>query len=616
MTLNITILSPSAIHQSADFQLTDLKKDADGNWKVLENAPKIVALRFGRWSGLLTYCGMGKWDGVRTDQRVSEWLSCISKDATFDDVVQTVRREGSLWIEKINRSRKKIERHSFVLAGFEDGNLRYAIISNYQTLTGEISPPVNDLQVEARATTGVHVFVTGARDAVTGDEKRFLKRLARSGTDFGAIQHHLAVINRRAAGPGRGAKKGISEPCLTYTCVPNGTQWSRVHGAVPEPVIPVVAGGEDSHANFMHQFMHQHFPKATLVQSAYGTSETLKSDIEEHIDCKLRFQSGSADRVRPAIAEAQEVGSINEYVLDVKAINGSQAIVGNISVLPDQTPRAFFSHDGQIVCLGSFSGAVGYAHDLNESNQVVGCAGVNGGGMHAFIWSERDGLHDLGTLGGRSSHASSINDHGVVVGTSGRQPGEQKARDERAFIWSQEHKMEALDAPEFDGWSRAFKVNNLGWVIGWRGRDSVDCGYVWSREFGFIELRVGPGRPFFVCAMNDSGLVVGEGDDEFGKRRPYCWTRDTGVRRLETDELFQPCGVDPGGIIIGNVRGGSCPWERPFVYTPAHELLPLPYADDDHTSLAAINSVGIVVGGARRSGSWKHVHPIIWRLVM
>jgi hypothetical protein len=111
--------------------------------------------------------------------------------------------------------------------------------------------------------------------------------------------------------------------------------------------------------------------------------------------------------------------------------------------------------------------------------------------------------------------------------------------------------------------------------------------------------------------------VVGEGDDEFGKRRPYSWTRDTGVRRLETDELFHPCGVDPSGIIIGNVwTGGSCPWIRPFVYTPAHELIPLPYADDHHTMVAEINRVGTIVGNARRSGSWKHVHPVIWRLLM
>jgi probable HAF family extracellular repeat protein len=616
VTLNITILSSSGIHQSADFQLSDLAKDADGNWKMLEpNASKIVALRFRHWSGLLAYCGMGKWNGVRTDQYVSNWLSRIGNDATFDDVVEIVRKEGSLWIEKINRSMKKIEPHSFVLAGFENDYLRYAIVSNCQTLTGDISPPRNSLQAEARSTTGVHVFVTGLRDAVTEGDKRFLKHLARAGTDFGVIQHHLAAINRRAA-QSKKAKKGISEPCLTYTCVPSGQQCSRVHGVVAAPVRPLAADGENMRAKMLNQFMRQHLPNATLVQGVYSTGKAQKSDIEEHIDCQLRFQSGFGEPDHPAIAEVQEFGSINEYALDVKVVNGSQAIVGNISVLPDATPRAFFSRDGEIVCLGSFSGALGYAHDLNESYQVVGRAGVDGGGMHAFIWSERDGLHDLGTLGGRSSHASSINDHGVVVGTSGCQPGEQKAGDERAFVWSQEHKMEALDAPEFDGWSRAFKVNNAGWVIGWRGRESVDCGYVWSREFEFIELRVGPGRPFFVCAINDSGLVVGEGDDKFGKRRPYCWTRDTGIRQLETNELFHPCSVDPRGVIIGDVWGGTCPWTRPFIYTPGHELLPLPYADDHHTSAAAINSCGTIVGSARRSGSWKHVHPIIWRLGM
>jgi uncharacterized membrane protein len=614
MTLNITVLSPGGIHQSADFQISRTERGADGKWIELQkNSSKIIALHFRDWSGLLTYCGMGLWNGVRTDQYASEWLSHIGREAAFHEVLETIRREGSLWIGRINQAFTKIMPHSFVMAGFEGGTLRYAIASNYQTLNGDIHSLAKDLQVDVRSTKGVHVVVTGIRNAVAEENQRFLKHMAESGEDHAVIQHHMATINRQAALSSE-AMNGISESCLTYTCSPTGQQWSKVHGDVAGPMNPLTVDGGNAFSNLLAQIFRQN-PNAKLVGSAYSTSAAQQAEIEEHIDCRLGFRSGFADRDQPKIAEMEEFGAVNEYSLDVKAVNNCRAMVGNIRVLPDAAPRAFLRRpDGEILHLGSFGGAQGYAADLNERNQVVGNAGVDGPGMHAFIWSERGGLCDLGTLGGRNSVASSINDHGVVVGTSGCHPGEPKAFDERAFIWTPERKMVALDS-EFDGWSRAYAINKAGWVIGWRGREAVDCGYVWSPEFGFIELTVGPGRPFYICAINDSGLVIGEGDDEAGKRRPYSWSRETGLRKLKTDEPFHPCRVDPHGIIIGNVWGGTCPWGRPFIYTPADELLPLPYADDHHTDVAAINSDGTIVGGARRAGSWKHVHPLMWRLI-
>jgi probable HAF family extracellular repeat protein len=613
MTLNITVLSPGGIHQSADFQISETERDADGNWIVLqENASKIIALHFARWSGLLTYCGMGLWNGLRTDQYASGWLSHIGREAEFHDVLETVRREGSVWIGQINQALGKIKPHSFTMAGFEWGTLRYAMASNYQTLNGNIHPLAKDLQVDVRSTTGVHVVVTGIRTAVAEESQRLLKHMAESGEDHAVIQHRLADINRKAARSPE-AKNGISESCLTYTCSPSGQQWSKVNGDVEGPINPLTVDGENQLSTMLAEILRQN-PNAKQVQSAYSTSAAQQTDIKEHIDCRLRFRSGFAEHERSAIAKIEEFGEINQYSLDAKAINRSNVIVGNIRVLPDATPRAFLRRpDGEILYLGSFGGALGYATDLNDGYQVVGNAGVDGPGMHAFVWSEDSGLCDLGSLGGRNSGATSINNNGVVVGTSGCHPGEPKAYDESAFIWTPGTKMVALD-PEFDGWSRAYAINNRGWVIGWRGHGSVYFGFVWAPSFGFIDLAVGPGKPFYVCAINDSGLVIGEGDDEMGKRRPYCWTLETGIRQLKTEELFHPCRVDSRGFIIGGVWGSACPWNRPFIYTPAEELLPLPYADDHHTDVAAINSDCTIVGSARRSGSWRHLHPLIWRL--
>jgi hypothetical protein len=43
------------------------------------------------------------------------------------------------------------------------------------------------------------------------------------------------------------------------------------------------------------------------------------------------------------------------------------------------------------------------------------------------------------------------------------------------------------------------------------------------------------------------------------------------------------------------------------------EFLALPFAEDHHTSVKAINGGGMILGAAS-TDSWKHSHPLVWRL--
>ncbi len=613
MTLNITILGPEAIHQSADFQLSDPQQDPDGNWvSVHQNASKILALRFESWSGVITYCGIGLSFGKRTDQFVADWLSGIGYAATFHDVLELVRREGSAWIADVNRTTKKVNAHTFVLAAFEDGAQRIAVLSSCQSLNGDF-PIQGTLQVDSRTVGGTHVFVTGVRDAVAEEDRRLLKNIAESIKDHAVVQHYLANVNRRAA-QGTGASKGISRSCLVYSCGPNGAQSSRVHGDVQGPVAPLAVSGDSTLAELIAQFSRQN-PNMTVVQSAYQTAEAQQAELAENIDCPLRFGTGFSDRSRAAACVVEEYGAINAVCLDAHAVNSSMASVGNIRILPDAFPRAYFSEPGgKIRPLDTFGGPFGNALHLNERNQVVGSAHTRDNAMHALLWTVDHDIRDLGTLGGKNSCARWINDKGVVVGTSGLRPGEPIAYDERAFVWTEDHGMVALD-PAYPGWSRAIAINNSGWIVGWHGRTNTECGYVWAAEFGLIELTVGRGRPFFVSAINNNGLVVGEGDDENGKRKAYCWTRVDGVRRLNTHLAFSPRAVSDRGIIVGPVRAAVDGWERPFMCRHDSALEPLPYVEDHHTDVVAIDPMSTTaLGNARRSGSWKHVHPLLWIL--
>jgi hypothetical protein len=216
MTLIITLVSPSWIHQSADFQLSELAKSADGDWIVSQpNSSKIVSLRYQKWSGLLTYCGMGMWNGRRTDEYAAEWLTGLSSsEATFDDAVEKIREEGTAWLARISQATGKEQHHTFVLGGYEGGGRIITIISNYETLRGRIAPISDQLKVDTRrSASGTHVFINGIRDAVPNASRRRLKHLAEIGTDPNVIRYELGKVNLQAA-KSPAAHNGISSACL------------------------------------------------------------------------------------------------------------------------------------------------------------------------------------------------------------------------------------------------------------------------------------------------------------------------------------------------------------------------------------------------------------------
>ena len=64
--------------------------------------------------------------------------------------------------------------------------------------------------------------------------------------------------------------------------------------------------------------------------------------------------------------------------------------------------------------LGPHSGAYG----INANGQIVGCAGVNSGAVHAFLYDLSKGMTDLGTLGGSIAMAYAVSGNRQVAGYS------------------------------------------------------------------------------------------------------------------------------------------------------------------------------------------------------
>lgn len=299
-------------------------------------------------------------------------------------------------------------------------------------------------------------------------------------------------------------------------------------------------------------------------------------------------------------------------MLDLRAINDNDWLVGHLRRPPGAPFHAFVCAPGsEIKDLGTFGGPFSHGFSVNGKNQVVGSAQVDHQITHAFLWNESEGMRDLGTLGGTHSVARDINNWGHVVGESYVNAGQPSPGGERAFLWSARDGMVNL-GESFDGWSRAVAINDHGVVIGSRQRGALVCGFVWSRERGATDIVGIDGRSFYPTAVNDDGLVVGEGDDSSAKRRAFTWTLGTGLKQLDVLDDFHPSDLDARGNILGNVH--SRPWQQPGIYdTRTGRYFELPAAYNHQTSVVAMNRAGTIVGLAH-TGPSRHWHAVIWRL--
>jgi probable HAF family extracellular repeat protein len=605
MTLNITVVSDDGIHQSADFRISRTQRDAEGNWIELQpNASKIIPMRFQKWFGFLTHCGIGLWGGKRTDEVASDWLyDLYQSESSFSDVVERIRAKGSQWIAEINLKQKEPFAHTFVLAGFQDKTPHYAVISNAQSLTKPFPKVLETFVVEARSTHDLHFLITGIPDAVSEQMKSRLKAVVRGGAPSNVIRHEMAEINK-AASESAAARNGISSACLAYSIDAHGAGHGEVHGDVQGPLIPKTMFGGADVSTVLAKILSQN-PNAKLVQTAYATSASNQAEREQRIECELSFRDGETCTV-------EEIGSINDYWLSLHGVNEAGWIVGH-GFFPFGSPfNAFVMTPArEIIRLGTFGGATSHAFSINGNNQVVGSAEIDQKTTHAFVWQESKGMVDLGTLGGSRSVARDINVTGLVVGESSLEGAEPRQELQRAFLWSAENGMTNLGA-SFDGWSKAIGVNSRGVVVGWRQRGKVVGGFVWSKENGTTDIIGSAGLNFYPTAINDDDVVVGEGDTQEGKRRCFTWTAADGLEMVQVPDDFHPSDMDNRGIILGNIH--SKPWMQPGLYQlTTKKYMNLPSAFGHQTSVSAMSESGFIIGQAG-AGSTKHIHPLIWRL--
>jgi hypothetical protein len=132
--------------------------------------------------------------------------------------------------------------------------------------------------------------------------------------------------------------------------------------------------------------------------------------------------------------------------------------------------------------------------------------------------------------------------------------------------------------------------------------------FVWSESHGLSLIEDWAGRPFYASSINDSGIVIGEADDENGIRRAMIWSADSGLRQMHVPFSFHPACIDNQGNVVG--RDSATPWTRAWLVLPSGASIELP-AGPNH-NVQARRIVGNSIFGHARGTGWKHVHPIRW----
>ncbi len=200
------------------------------------------------------------------------------------------------------------------------------------------------------------------------------------------------------------------------------------------------------------------------------------------------------------------------------AINSSGQAVGSSYRAGGGTTPILWQ-DGQIVDLipGQLM-AYAEAHDINESGQIVGAAGLDTVGIaQAFLWEDGNVI-DLGTLPGlppnHDHEARAINDLGQVVGHAG----------DHGFIW-QDGEMSPLGTIPGGIGTIPYDINNAGQVV---GADPIHSAILWENGVIVDLHNLIPSNSGWelvrATSINDLGCIVGYGYNPSGDERGFLLT--------------------------------------------------------------------------------------------
>lgn len=203
MTLNLTVVSPTWIYQSADYRLTNLQ---DGDI-VQPAAQKIVLANGFTWSATVCFTGIGRTSQLDIGEWLAERVNAVPADAPLDRLVEELLTADQ-WLATTQIVDR---RHSFSIGAFVGSQPQFLLVSNFERIAHRPASRAWDaLRCSRMSPKRVQTFVSGQVDAVSRAERRWLADSLDVSPEPESMYAALAEVNKRASR----RSKAISPDCF------------------------------------------------------------------------------------------------------------------------------------------------------------------------------------------------------------------------------------------------------------------------------------------------------------------------------------------------------------------------------------------------------------------
>ena len=607
MTLNVTVLMPIIIYQSADFRLTDFNTGE----LITDRSAKTVALTYWSWDGFITYTGVGRWRDRDVSNMVAEWLTG-RPELSMAEVANIVEAKGTALLRDYERFYPR-QRHTFTLAGFEDGQAQAYVISNFEDCFGSSRNVIdNHLTTTSRALrrgAKATVIVTGRKSAVPVGDRRVLGSVAAKYPGDGLrIRRRMEVLNAAAACRSQGR---VSADCVVLSFRPDGTGAMQLNRDAVEapPEFPHISNGIDVNRQVMDSLRGIGLDTSQLrtLQGGFVSSIPSRSVATPTAPCQYAI-------IDPNPANGYHLSEIttDEFeLMSARKLSDRGEVVGTGRSGPGQPediPWSWFN--GQVSRLDY----TGRATAVDEGGQVVVVL-QEPGTEQATLYSGAKLIAppvyqgQRGTFASTSSSASAINSFQTMVGEVRGEAG-QGGPSLRAAMFRVGQPTVILEGSAAESECRAVDINEHGQVLVNANPAIFDARSVlWNPEDGSWTYVGDETTNVYPIALNDDGMVLGQARNEYGQPVAVICRPGGRWERLDTDDGWIAADINNRGEVIGRAMIDRL--DRPWLRRPTGQIVLLPYIAEHNHLPTAINNFGQIAGGAGADHGW---HAIVWNV--
>lgn len=252
--------------------------------------------------------------------------------------------------------------------------------------------------------------------------------------------------------------------------------------------------------------------------------------------------------------------------------------------------------NGQVVDLGTFGGAEGYADKVNDSGRVCGAADLANGNRVAFYY---DGvLRNIGTLGGPTSDGRALNNSNIVVGGSRTNGINAEFRPFRF----QNNVMTNLGS--FGGtYAAAEGINDSGVIVGWSDYTTPSSRRAFRYQNGQM-VDIGTlGGATSAQDINNGGRIVGTSANSQGRDRAFVYVNNQmySLGALPGQTTSYADAINSKNQIVGRSGGDVATIYQPTGPKNLNDFI-APNSGWNLRRAQDINDSGQIVGLAYRNG--------------